>query len=98
MDDNILGAEGARALSDNKRISEESVQWNMFVPLSVLNYRRQFTTFLSKCVIESLFVDSYGKYKNEFERVLYSYGDSEIVETLIAKEANIDIMSNIYHS
>ena len=52
---------------------EERLQRSVFVPLSVLNYRHQFTPSLSKCVIESLYGDRDGKYNNEFEKIIYSH-------------------------
>ena len=52
---------------------EGRLQRNVFVPLSVLNYRRQLSPFLSKYVISSLYGDSSCKYCDEFERVLYDH-------------------------
>ena len=60
-------------MKDNKMLGEGILQSNVFVPLSVLNYRRQWSPFLSKYVIISLYGDSSSKYCDEFERVLYDH-------------------------
>ena len=54
-------------------LGEGRLQSNVFVPLSVLNYRIQLSPFLSKYVIISLYGDSSCKYCDEFERVLYGH-------------------------
>ena len=61
------------SLRDNKMFGEGRLQRNVFVPLSILNYRRQLCPFLSKYVIISLYGDSSCKYCDEFERVLYDH-------------------------
>ena len=54
-------------------LGEGRLQSKVFVPLSVLNYRRQLSPFLSKYVIVSLYGDSRCKCCDEFEKVLYGY-------------------------
>ena len=75
---NNIGDERVCALIDeslveNKILGEGRLQSNLFVPLSVLNYRLQLSLFLSKYVILSLCGDSSSKYCDEFESVLYGY-------------------------
>ncbi len=61
------------SLRDNKMLGEGRLQRNVFVPLSVLNYRLHLSPFLSKYVIVSLYGDSSCKYCDEFERILYDH-------------------------